>query len=107
MTTVRASRTAFILLITLALNSCANASSLEPGMKAVEKIRGRKFTRDVKHVAIDRSELTGHLREQMLKSTPYSLDDWGVILRSLQLVDTPVDDILPKQIGRASCRERV
>ena len=99
MTTVRASRAAFLLLTTLALNSCANASSLEPGMKAVEKTRGRKFTKDVQHKAIDRSELTGHLREQMLKSTPYSLDDWGVVLRSLQLVDTPVESILPKLLA--------
>ena len=99
MTTARAPRTAFVLLITLALNSCANAASLEPGMKAVEKIRGRKFTRDVRHVAIDRSELAGHLREQMLKSTPYSLDDWGVILRSLQLVDTPVKDLVPQLLS--------
>lgn len=95
MTTVRTQRTAFILLITLTLSSCANAASLEPGMEAVEKIRGRKFTGDVKHVAIDRSELTGHLREQMLKSTPYPLEDWGHVLRALQLVDTPVEKIVP------------
>lgn len=99
MTTVRASRAAIILLTTLALNSCANAASLEPGMKAVEKIRGRKFTGGVKHVAIDRKDLTGHLREQMLKSTPYSLEDWGTVLRSLQLVDTEVEDILPKLLS--------
>lgn len=99
MTTVRPPRTAFVLLIALALNACANAAPLEPGMKAVEKIRGRKFTGEVKHVAIDRSELTGHLRQQMLKSTPYSLDDWGVILRSLQLVDTPVKDLLPQLLS--------
>jgi hypothetical protein len=99
MTTVRAARTALLLLATFVFNSCADAASLEPGMKAVEKIRGRKFTGDVKHVAIDRKDLIPHLREQMLQSTPYSLEDWGLILRSLQLVDAPVGEILPQLLS--------
>jgi hypothetical protein len=73
-----------------------NAASLDPGMKAVEKIRGRKFLREVKHTAIDRKDLQKHLHEQMLKSTPYSIEDWGTVLRSLQLVDEPPAEILPK-----------
>jgi hypothetical protein len=99
MTTVRTARIALAVLVLVALNSCANAASLEPGMKAVEKIRGLKFKNDVKHVAIDRKDLTPHLHEQMLKSTPYSLDDWGVILRSLQLVDAPVKELVPKLLS--------
>jgi hypothetical protein len=41
----------------------------------------------VKNVSIDRTDLSKHLRVQMEKSTPYSLDDWGTLLRALQLVD--------------------
>lgn len=99
MSTVRASRFAALALVFLTLASCAKASSLDPGIKAVEKIRGRKFVHEVRHVAIDRSELTRHLREQMLKSTPYSLEDWGTVLRSLQLVDNPPSEILPKLLA--------
>lgn len=99
MTTVRASRSLLLLAVALAFTACADAASLEPGMKAVEKIRGRKFTHDVKNVAIDRDELSKHLHEQMVKSTPYSLDDWGRILRSLQLVDVPPAEILPKLLS--------
>jgi hypothetical protein len=95
MTPVRAAR----FLVFFLLASCANASPLEPGMKAVEEIRGRKFVREVKNVSIDRSDLAAHLREQMEKSTPYSLDDWSNILRSLQLVDTKTEDIVPRLLA--------
>lgn len=98
MTTVRA-RFALLLAVAVTLAACADASSLEPGMKAVEKIRGRKFLHDVKTVAIDRSELPKHLMDQMVKGTPYSLDDFSVVLRSLQLVDEPPKEILPKLIA--------
>ena len=96
MTTLRPNRLPSLFLIALTLASCANAASLEPGMKAVEKIRGRKFLHDVKTIAIDRKDLQKHLHEQMVKSTPYSIEDWGVVLRSLQLVDDPPAEILPK-----------
>jgi hypothetical protein len=99
MTTVRPLRFALLLTSALALSACADAASLEPGMKAVEKIRGRKFVHDVKNVTIDRSDLSKHLHEQMLKTTPYSLEDWGTILRSLQLVDVPPAQILPKLLS--------
>jgi hypothetical protein len=85
MTTVRAGR----LLLLFLLASCAQASPLQPGMKAVEEIRGKAFLHDVKNVSIDRADLSKHLREQMIKGTPYSLDDWATLLRALQLVDTP------------------
>jgi hypothetical protein len=84
------------LLAALLLASCTQASPLAPGMKAVEEIRGLEFKKDVKNVAIDRSELAGHLRDQMVKSTPYSLDDWSAMLRSLQLVDGDSGDLVPK-----------
>lgn len=81
------------------LASCANASPLAPGMKIVEQIRGRKFVSEVRNVSIDRSELSRHLKQQMEKSTPYSLQDWGRILRALQLVDVQPDEILPKLLS--------
>ena len=84
------------MLFLFLLASCGQASPLTPGMKAVEEIRGRRFVREVRNVTIDRSDLTRHLREQMEKSTPYSLDDWGRVLRSLQLVDVSTGELLPK-----------
>ena len=87
------------LLSILLLVSCANASPLTPGMKAVEEIRGKKFVSEVRNVTIDRSELAAHLEEQMVKSTPYSLADWGMVLRSLQLVDVQPNEILPKLLA--------
>ncbi|HEV7243202.1 MAG TPA: hypothetical protein VGQ36_28505 [Thermoanaerobaculia bacterium] len=86
-------------LSVLLLASCANASPLAPGMKAVEEIRGRKFVSEVRNVTIDRADLAAHLKEQMVKSTPYSLDDWGMVLRSLQLVDVQPNEILPKLLS--------
>lgn len=83
MLTVRAAR----LLLVFLLASCTQASPLAPAMKAVEEIRGKEFVHDVKNVSIDRADLSKHLRAQMVKSTPYSLDDWGTLLRALQLVD--------------------
>lgn len=99
MTTVRVSRLAFLLTFTLVLSACADGASLKPGMEAVENIRGRKFLHDVKNVSIDRADLTKHLQEQMVKGTPYSLEDWGRILRSLQLVNEQPAEILPKVLS--------
>jgi hypothetical protein len=99
MTTVRRPHVLALLLFAFFGSGCANASQLEPGIKAVEQIRGRKFVREVRTVAIDRSELRKHLLEQMTRTTPYSLDDWGRILRALQLVDTPASEILPKLLA--------
>jgi hypothetical protein len=86
-------------LIVFLLASCARASSLAPGMKAVEEIRGRKFISEVRNVTIDRADLSRYLKDQMEKSTPYSLQDWGRILRALQLVDVQPDQILPKLLA--------
>ena len=90
------------LLVVFLLSGCgarAAPSPLKPGMDAVEKIRGLAFKNDVKNVTIDRSELGKHLQEQMVRSTPYSLEDWGRILRALQLVDVEGKEILPKLLS--------
>ncbi|MDQ3281364.1 MAG: hypothetical protein M3Q69_08125 [Acidobacteriota bacterium] len=92
MTPARAAR----LFLVLLLASCTQASPLKPGMDAVEQIRGRRFVHDVKNVTIDRKDLSKHLREQMAASTPYSLEDWGTIVRALQLVDEPAQQLVPK-----------
>jgi hypothetical protein len=86
-------------LFVFLLSACADASPLAPAMKAVEEIRGREFKEDVRNVVIDRSELTKHLQDQMVKTTPYSLDDWARILRALQLVDVDGKEILPKLLA--------
>ena len=95
MTTGRASR----LLLLLLLISCAQASPLKPGMQAVEEIRGRKFLHDVKNVSIDRSDLSKHLHAQMVQLTPYPLEDWGTVLRALQLVDVENSQLVPKLLA--------
>jgi hypothetical protein len=83
----------------LVASSCLAAGDLEPHLRSVEQIRGRKFVTEVKNVTIDRSELPKRLEEQMKKEMPYSPEDWGIILRSLQLVDGDTKDILPKLIN--------
>ncbi len=95
MTLLRHSRPLLLLVLT----ACAQASPLAPGMKAVEEIRGRKFTSEVRNVSIDRSDLQTHLRSQMAKSIPYSLDDWSMMMRSLQLVDIEASQIVPKMLA--------
>src|SRR5688572_11268792 len=99
MTTVRTAR----LLLIFLLASCTQASPLAPAMNAVEEIRGKEFLHDVKNVSIDRADLSKHLREQMVKSTPYSLDDWATLLRVLQLVDVADakagKDLVPKLLA--------
>jgi hypothetical protein len=95
MTSARAIRLSLVFLLV----SCAQASTLAPGMKAVEEIRGKQFLHDVKNVTIDRSELTKNLRQQMQQSTAYSLDDWAAMLRSLQLVDVPAGQLVPKLLA--------
>ena len=92
------SRAASLLAVFL-LVSCAEASPLTPAMKAVEQIRGRKFTGEVRNVTIDRADLSRHLEEQMRKTTPYPLEDWGRILRSLQLVDIDGKQIVPQLLA--------
>lgn len=78
--------------------SSAFAGSITENMEAVEKIRGRKFVRTVQTAEIQRAKLGAHLEKQIVKDLPYSVDDWGKVLRALQLVDEDPKDILPKLI---------
>jgi hypothetical protein len=99
MANLRRTRALILLLVIVLGTACANASQLDPGIKAVEQIRGRKFVSSVRNVTIDRADLRKHLEEQMARTTPYSLEDWGRVLRALQLVDTPNAEILPKLLS--------
>lgn len=75
------------------------ASSLAPGLAAVEKIRGRKFVTEVKTATIERAALGAHLQKQVAKDLPYSVEDWGRVLRALQLVDIEAPQLLPKLLS--------
>ncbi|MFZ2493984.1 MAG: hypothetical protein WA208_21090 [Thermoanaerobaculia bacterium] len=90
-------RTAVCLLTSLLIAGAATAEpALDAEMKAVELIRGRKFTAPVRNVTIARSQLPGMLRKQIERDLPYSAETWVTVLRSLQLVDAPQQDVLPK-----------
>ncbi len=83
MTTLR--RVLAGLIVTL-LASAASAATIAEEIAAVEKIRGLRFTAAVKTVEIDRKDLPAHLRRQFEKSLPYSVDEWGDVLRALRLI---------------------
>ena len=74
------------LIVTLLAGSAFSAT-LADEMAAVEKIRGLRFTAPVNTVEIDRKDLPTHLRRQFEKSLPYSVQDWGDVLRALRLID--------------------
>jgi hypothetical protein len=87
------------LLLVLLLAACMSASPLDPAMRAVEQIRGRKFLEPVRNVTIDRSDLTRHLMSQMEQSTPYSLEEWGFLLKALQFIDVDATEALPRLLS--------
>ena len=62
------------------------AATLADGDRAVERIRGLRFTARVNTVEIDR-DLPAHLRAQVAKSLPYSVGEWGDVMRALRLID--------------------
>ena len=80
-------RRALAGLIVAFLAGSASAATMAEEMAAVEKIRGLKFLAPVKTVEIDRKDLPVHLRRQFEKSLPYSVQDWGDVLRALRLID--------------------
>jgi hypothetical protein len=80
-------RRALAALIVTFLAGAASASTIAEEIAAVEKIRGLKFTAPVTTVEIDRKDLPAHLRRQFEKSLPYSIEDWGDVMRALRLID--------------------
>src|SRR2546423_1299106 len=75
------------------------ASPLAGPMKQVERIRGLTFLHDVAHIEIGRDELRDKLREQMVKTMPYSTDDYALVLRALQLVDDDKTDLVGRMLA--------
>jgi hypothetical protein len=88
-----ANGTAALALVGLFLSPLARAASLDAQMKTVEKLRGLTFEHPVMVRTISRAELPKVLRAQMEKSLPYSTEDYGLILRALQLVDNGTTDL--------------
>ena len=84
------------LLLTALVATEASAGTLSRQMNVVERIRGARFTRQVTTVTLDRRDLPKHLRRQVEKMTPYSLEDYGTILEALYLVDPTVRDVVPR-----------
>lgn len=78
--------------------AAGSAASVDPQMRAVERIRGRRFLHPVDVVTLDRAELPKRLREQMEKSLAYPVEDWVTVLRALQLIDPETKDPLPTLI---------
>jgi hypothetical protein len=70
----------------------ASAATLAEEIAAVEKIRGLKFSAPVNTVELDRKDLPAHLRRQFEKSLPYSVEEWGDVLRALRLIDEKQTD---------------
>lgn len=78
----------------LLVSAGAHAASLDAEMKTVEKLRGLTFVHPVEVRTLTRAELPKVLRAQMEKSLPYSPDDYALILRTLQLVDSGTTDLV-------------
>jgi hypothetical protein len=79
---------ALLLVSTAFAKEPAVRSPLAKPMQDVENVRGLKFLHDVKTAAVDRKEIPERLRAEMVKSLPYSLDDYMLVLRTLHFVDS-------------------
>lgn len=86
-------RLSFFALLLVASSAFAAEGSLADAMREVERIRGLKFLHEVRTEALDRSQLPERLREQIVKSLPYSIDEYIETLRALQLVDTDAGNL--------------
>lgn len=84
-----------LLPLILLLSTAARAGSLTRQMNVVEELREAKFRHDVATVTLERRDLPKHLRGQVEKTTPYSLEDYASILKALYLVDPGTRDLIP------------
>lgn len=85
---------ALLPLLTLLQADFVSAAPIEEQMRALEKIRGLNFLGGVRTVTIPRTDLPARLREQFMKTLPYSTQEWEMVMRSLHLVDAPADDLM-------------
>jgi hypothetical protein len=81
---------AFALLVAPA----ALPADLDEAIRSLERIRGLRFRHPVTTVAIDRSELPTRLREQVVRSMPYTPGEWEEILEALLLVEPDKPELL-------------
>src|SRR5258708_462333 len=93
------SRLAARLSAALLLLATAFAGPLDKPMHEVEQVRGAKFLHEVKTAAINRGEVPERLRQEMVKSLPYSLDDYMLVLKTLRLVDPASKDLVAKLLS--------
>jgi hypothetical protein len=92
---------ALLLVSTAFAQQPAKPSPLAKPMQEVESVRGLKFLHDVKTAAVDRKEIPERLRAEMVKSLPYSLDDYMLVLRTLHFVDqkSTAKELVPQLLG--------
>lgn len=92
---------ALLLVSTAFAQEAARQSPIAEPMRTVEAVRGLKFLHAVKTAAVDRSEIPARLREEMVKSLPYSLDDYMLVLRTLHFVDVKTDgkELVPQLLS--------
>lgn len=88
----RVSTAAAILALAFVALPATAESDLTRQMKAVETIRGLPFLEPVRAVTIDRVELPVRLRNQLTRTLPYSIDEWGSILEALLLIEPAPGD---------------
>src|SRR6266545_447337 len=63
-----------VVAVVLALVALGGrAATIDQEIRAVERIRGLRFTEPIRTVEIDRGELPARLRLQFAKSLPYSV----------------------------------
>jgi hypothetical protein len=87
-------RRTLLALVAASLATAASGADITGEIAAVERIRGLKFTGTVNTVEIDRRDLPAHLREQFAKSLPYSVQEWGDVLRALRLIGKENDEAI-------------
>ncbi|MCU1246222.1 MAG: hypothetical protein JWN02_2132 [Acidobacteria bacterium] len=88
-----------LLAAALLLAATPARAGVPEQMRKVEQIRGLTFTGPVKTEELDRGELPQRLEAQLVKTMPYSLDDYVTVLEALQLLDPGTKNVLPKLFG--------
>ena len=91
---LRAFRLGFAVLILA--GATASASPLSEAMREVERLRGLTFVRDVTQRTVDRDELRALLRAEVVKSVPYSPEQYVSILAAFQLIDSSSPALIDK-----------
>ncbi len=81
-------------LLAFLLATASSAATIEEEMRAVERIRGLRFQKSVRTATLARKDLPERLREQFIKTLPYSTEDWTTVVRALHLVDEAQGDLV-------------